>query len=73
MDKLYWVDALLDRIEFVGIDGSGRQAFSNIGQITQPFSLTIHSGESHCHWPLKGWSVVNQPLTLLLKVAESCR
>ncbi|XP_076154846.1 low-density lipoprotein receptor-related protein 2 [Alosa pseudoharengus] len=43
MDRLYWVDALLDRIEFVGMDGSDRQAFSNIGQITQPFSLTIHS------------------------------
>lgn len=69
MDTLYWVDALLDRIEFVGMDGSDRQTFSNIGQITQPFSLTIHLGERQFHWILKGWYVVNQPLALLFNVA----
>ncbi|XP_051771492.1 low-density lipoprotein receptor-related protein 2 [Ctenopharyngodon idella] len=43
MDRLYWVDAQLDRIEHVSIDGLDRQAFSSIGQITHPFSLTIHT------------------------------
>lgn len=47
MDRLYWVDAQLDRIEHVSIDGLDRQAFSSIGQITHPFSLTIHTG---CHF-----------------------
>ncbi|XP_030630936.1 low-density lipoprotein receptor-related protein 2 [Chanos chanos] len=43
MDRLYWVDALLDRIEHVNFDGNDRQAFSSTGQITHPFSLTIHA------------------------------
>nr|XP_046225254.1 LOW QUALITY PROTEIN: low-density lipoprotein receptor-related protein 2 [Oncorhynchus gorbuscha] len=42
-DRLYWADALLDQIGHVGIDGYDRQKFSNIGQITQPFSITIHA------------------------------
>uniref|UniRef100_A0A8C7GPZ6 Low-density lipoprotein receptor-related protein 2 n=1 Tax=Oncorhynchus kisutch TaxID=8019 RepID=A0A8C7GPZ6_ONCKI len=43
-DRLYWADALLDQIGHVGIDGYDRLKFSNIGQITQPFSITIHAG-----------------------------
>ncbi|XP_059387967.1 low-density lipoprotein receptor-related protein 2 [Carassius carassius] len=43
MDRLYWVDAQLDRIEHVSIDGLDRKAFSSIGQITHPFSLTVHT------------------------------
>lgn len=43
-DRLYWADALLDQVGHVGIDGYDRQMFSNIGQITQPFSITIHAG-----------------------------
>uniref|UniRef100_A0A671Q6S8 Low-density lipoprotein receptor-related protein 2-like n=1 Tax=Sinocyclocheilus anshuiensis TaxID=1608454 RepID=A0A671Q6S8_9TELE len=43
MDRLYWVDAQLDQIEHVSIDGLDRQAFSSIGQITHPFSLTVHT------------------------------
>lgn len=57
MDRLYWVDAQLDRIEHVSIDGLDRQAFSSIGQITHPFSLTVHTGWHFCissffTWPL---------------------
>ena len=48
MERLYWVDALLDQIGLIGIDGNDRQTFTNIGQITQPYSLTIHSGRIHC-------------------------
>lgn len=44
MDKLYWVDSLLDQIGSIGIVGIGRQTFTNIGQITQPYSLTVYSG-----------------------------
>ncbi|KAG9350071.1 hypothetical protein JZ751_026424, partial [Albula glossodonta] len=43
MNRVYWVDALLDQIEHVGLSGLDRQTFSNIGQITHPFSLTIHA------------------------------
>ncbi|MBN3296498.1 LRP2 protein, partial [Amia calva] len=42
-DRIYWVDALLDKIEHSDLSGSDRRTFSNIGQITDPFSLTIHS------------------------------
>lgn len=56
MDRLYWVDAQLDRIEHVSIDGLDRQAFSSIGQITHPFSLTIHTG---CHFCVS--SLISQP------------
>lgn len=44
MDRLYWVDSLLDQIGHIGIEGFDRQTFSNIGQITQPYSLTVYSG-----------------------------
>ncbi|XP_036394518.1 low-density lipoprotein receptor-related protein 2 [Megalops cyprinoides] len=43
LNRVYWVDALLNQIEHVGLDGQDRQTFSNIGQITHPFSLTIHT------------------------------
>lgn len=46
MNRVYWVDAQLDQIGHVAIDGYDRQTFTNIGQITQPFSLTIYSGGS---------------------------
>uniref|UniRef100_A0A6Q2Z9A5 Low-density lipoprotein receptor-related protein 2 n=1 Tax=Esox lucius TaxID=8010 RepID=A0A6Q2Z9A5_ESOLU len=42
-NRLYWVDALLDQIGHVDINGYDRQMFSYIGQITQPFSLTIQA------------------------------
>ena len=44
MDRVYWVDSLLDQIGHIGILGYDRQVFTNIGQITQPYSLTIYSG-----------------------------
>lgn len=44
MDRLYWVDSQLDQIGHIGTEGYGRQTFTNIGQITQPYSLTIYSG-----------------------------
>lgn len=44
MDRLYWVDSLLAQIGHIGIEGLDRQTFSNIGQITKPYSLTIYSG-----------------------------
>ncbi|KAM9425856.1 low-density lipoprotein receptor-related protein 2 [Pholidichthys leucotaenia] len=43
MDRLYWVDALLQQIGLIGIQGNDRQTFTNIGQITQPYSLTIYA------------------------------
>uniref|UniRef100_A0A8C6P698 Low density lipoprotein receptor-related protein 2b n=1 Tax=Nothobranchius furzeri TaxID=105023 RepID=A0A8C6P698_NOTFU len=53
MDRLYWVDSLLDQIGHIGIEGTDRQTFTNIGQITQPYSLTVYSGD-----------VMLQPFTL---------
>lgn len=44
MDRLYWVDSQLDQIGHIDIQGSDRQTFTNIGQITQPFSLTVYAG-----------------------------
>uniref|UniRef100_A0A3Q3BE47 Low-density lipoprotein receptor-related protein 2-like n=1 Tax=Kryptolebias marmoratus TaxID=37003 RepID=A0A3Q3BE47_KRYMA len=43
MDRLYWVDYLLDQIGHIDIEGTDRQTFTNIGQITQPYSLTVYS------------------------------
>ncbi|KAF3853604.1 hypothetical protein F7725_014292, partial [Dissostichus mawsoni] len=43
MDRLYWVDYQLEQIGHIGIEGYDRQTFTNIGQITQPYSLTIYS------------------------------
>uniref|UniRef100_A0A672JCA6 Low density lipoprotein receptor-related protein 2b n=1 Tax=Salarias fasciatus TaxID=181472 RepID=A0A672JCA6_SALFA len=43
MDRLYWVDSLLDQVGSIRTDGGDRQMFTNIGQITQPFSLTVYS------------------------------
>lgn len=45
-NRLYWVDSQLDQIGHIGIEGYNRQTFTNIGQITQPYSLTVYSGES---------------------------
>lgn len=45
MDRLYWVDSLLDQIGHISIEGTDRQTFTNIGQITQPYSLTVYSGD----------------------------
>lgn len=44
MDRLYWVDSQLDQIGHISFEGYDRQTFSNIGQITQPYSLTIYTG-----------------------------
>lgn len=45
MDRLYWVDSLLDQIGHIDLEGNDRQMFTDIGQITQPYSLTVYSGE----------------------------
>lgn len=44
MDRLYWVDSQLDQIGHIDIQGNDRQTFTNIGQITEPFSLTVYTG-----------------------------
>lgn len=44
MDRLYWVDYQLDQIGHIGIQGYDRQTFTNLGQITQPYSLTVYTG-----------------------------
>lgn len=44
-DRLYWVDSQLDQIGNIDIQGSDRQTFTNIGEITQPYSLTVYAGE----------------------------
>lgn len=44
-DRLYWVDAQLLLVGHIHIHGHDRQTLSNIGQITQPFSLTVYAGE----------------------------
>uniref|UniRef100_A0A3B3E196 Low-density lipoprotein receptor-related protein 2 n=1 Tax=Oryzias melastigma TaxID=30732 RepID=A0A3B3E196_ORYME len=43
MDRLYWVDSLLAQIGSISIVGIGRETFTKIGQITQPYSLTVYS------------------------------
>lgn len=43
-DRLYWVDSQLDQIGHINIQGSDRQTFTNIGEITQPYSLTVYAG-----------------------------
>uniref|UniRef100_A0A3P8PZF7 Low density lipoprotein receptor-related protein 2b n=1 Tax=Astatotilapia calliptera TaxID=8154 RepID=A0A3P8PZF7_ASTCA len=42
-NRLYWVDTLLDQIGHIDVEGSDRQTFTNIGQITQPYSLTVYT------------------------------
>lgn len=44
MDRLYWVDYQLDQIGHIDIQGSDRQTFTHIGEITQPYSLTVYAG-----------------------------
>lgn len=44
-DRLYWVDSQLDQIGNIDIQGTDRQTFTNIGEITQPYSLTVYAGE----------------------------
>ncbi|XP_043910917.1 low-density lipoprotein receptor-related protein 2-like [Protopterus annectens] len=41
--RLYWVDAYLDTVEHSNLDGSDRQTFQNLLQITHPYSLTVFS------------------------------
>lgn len=43
-DRLYWVDSQLNQIGHIDIQGSNRQTFTNIGEITQPYSLTVYTG-----------------------------
>lgn len=43
-NRLYWVDYQLDQIGHIDIQGSDRQTFTNIGEITQPYSLTVYTG-----------------------------
>lgn len=50
MDRLYWVDSQLDQIGNIDIQGSDRQSFTNIGEITQPYSLTIYAGGFYDDW-----------------------
>lgn len=38
------MDSQLDQIGHIDFQGSDRQTFTNIGQITQPFSLTVYAG-----------------------------
>uniref|UniRef100_A0A671UNK4 Low density lipoprotein receptor-related protein 2b n=1 Tax=Sparus aurata TaxID=8175 RepID=A0A671UNK4_SPAAU len=40
---LYWVDAELKQVGHISVYGTDRQTFTNLGQITQPFSLTIYT------------------------------
>lgn len=47
MDRLYWVDSQLDQVGHIDIQGSDRQTFINIGEITQPYSLTVYAGGFH--------------------------
>ncbi|CAG12634.1 unnamed protein product [Tetraodon nigroviridis] len=42
-DRLYWVDSQLDQVGHIDIQGSDRQTFTNIGEITQPYSLTVYT------------------------------
>lgn len=39
------MDSQLDQIGNIDIQGSDRQTFTNIGEITQPYSLTVYAGE----------------------------
>lgn len=38
------MDSQLDQIGHINIQGSDRQTFTNIGEITQPYSLTVYAG-----------------------------
>uniref|UniRef100_A0A3B4ZUY4 Low-density lipoprotein receptor-related protein 2-like n=1 Tax=Stegastes partitus TaxID=144197 RepID=A0A3B4ZUY4_9TELE len=42
-DRLYWVDSFLDQIGHTDLEGNDRQTFSNLGQITEPLSLTVYA------------------------------
>lgn len=44
MHRLYWVDSQLDVVGHIDFQGSDRQTFTSIGEITQPFSLTVYKG-----------------------------
>lgn len=46
MHRLYWVDSELDQVGHIDFFGNDRQTFNKIGQITDPFSLTVYKGES---------------------------
>lgn len=38
------MDFQLDQIGHINIQGSDRHTFTNIGEITQPYSLTVYAG-----------------------------
>ncbi|XP_057682782.1 low-density lipoprotein receptor-related protein 2 [Corythoichthys intestinalis] len=42
-NRLYWADALFDQISHVNFEGNNRETFSNLGQITNPYSMTLYS------------------------------
>lgn len=44
MHRLYWVDSQLDLVGHIDFQGNDRQSFTSIGEITQPFSLTVYKG-----------------------------
>ncbi|XP_063285770.1 low-density lipoprotein receptor-related protein 2 [Pelobates fuscus] len=45
--RLYWVDALFDKVEHSRFDGSDRQTLNRITQMTHPFGLTIFGGYAY--------------------------
>lgn len=49
MRILYWVDSQLDQVGHIDFQGNDRQTFTSIGEITQPFSLTVYNG-GICHF-----------------------
>lgn len=44
MRRLYWVDSQLDLVGHIDFQGNDRQTFTSLGEITQPFSLTVYKG-----------------------------
>ena len=39
--KLYWIDANLDTLEYSNVDGTGRTLLEQGGEIFHPFSITL--------------------------------
>uniref|UniRef100_A0A672JBW6 Low density lipoprotein receptor-related protein 2b n=1 Tax=Salarias fasciatus TaxID=181472 RepID=A0A672JBW6_SALFA len=73
MDRLYWVDSLLDQVGSIRTDGGDRQMFTNIGQITQPFSLTVYSGETKGIFQMRkrdggGNTIIRQGVTGIMNI-----
>lgn len=44
MRMLYWVDSQLEQVGHIDFQGNDKQIFTSIGEITQPFSLTVYKG-----------------------------